>query len=261
MLKKTILSLIALILITGIGYSQTRKKSSNSKEAKIFYVNLFTDDVDVRLGEEDNYIFISNNIGSFTATYMLKTKEFGNYKLYFKKSSDDKYFYWSDNNKKPILNKVEAGKNYCILIDSDGIPHFWELTEKNDNGTNICFLNGTDSILTRMAIGSEWSDKEDPSDVLVTWIDNLDKDMISSFANVEGGDYSCFWQFPNQKKKNIWYYYPDDSGENPEVFNFENGKYYIFFAFTEGRKDYAKLVEITPQDWDSIFINKVINSF
>lgn len=207
---------------------------------KIFYVNLFDDDVDVRLGDEDDYIFRMIGLEAFSSTYLLETDETGSFKLYFKLNSEDEWYYWVDDDDSPYYCSVERGKSYCILIGWDGRPEYFELNESRSGYPKVCFLNGSRSELTRMEVANEWRDSD------IAFANNLSTNTITNFVAIDPGNYSLFWQFPEQEDYDEYYYYPDDSGEYAEVFSFREDNYYLFLAYTVGRTDYAILYNITP---------------
>ncbi|MBN2547122.1 MAG: hypothetical protein JXB50_15075 [Spirochaetes bacterium] len=77
-------------------------------------------------------------------------------------------------------------------------------------------------------------------------MENLKENGITTFVSVLPDNYSCYWQFPEQAKQNQWFYYPDATGKNPEIFSFKTGSYFLFLAYTKARVDYAILWNITP---------------
>lgn len=212
-----------------------------SKASKICFINLYNEKVDVRLGEETSYVFIMEGLDPFTSTYLLKTSGYGEYKLYYKLSSEKKWDYWVDKKDVPYYCAVESGKSHCIVIDADGNANYFTLTEYEGPGARVCFFNGSDTKMSRMEVGTDWNDET------VAYTEDLDSFVISNFVTIKSGNYSIFWQFPSQKRNSTWFYYPDSSGKNKEIFDFKNGSYYLFLAYTKGRDDYAVLYNITPR--------------
>lgn len=236
MIKKLLFFIFLFLLLT------TAFLFSQERITKIFFVNLYAENVDVQLGEENNFVFKMEGLEPYSSTYMLKTTKTGQYKLYFKKSSDSEYFFWSKDGTTPIKCDVEAGKSHCILIDYNGAAEYFTLEENFQNGASVCFLNGSDSLLTKMEVGTDWETNT------VAFVEDLDVYMITNFVTFNPGKYSLFWQYPAQKEKKRWFYLLNSSGKDKEILNFTNGSYYLFLAYTDGRNDYAKLINITPKN-------------
>jgi hypothetical protein len=223
--------IIAVLLCLAIfsGYSQ----------AKIFFVNLYDDWVDARLGDDYNYVFLMEGLGPSDATYMLETWDYGVYTLWFKLNYEREWWYWWDEyTEDPIDCWVDPGYSYCILMDPDGYPEFFTLTEGSGRGAQVCFLNGTPEDLTRMEIGEWWGDP-------VAYCDRLEWYTITNFVNIPEGWYSLYWQYPFQRRSGEYYFYPDNSG-GEEIFYFARGDYALFLAYEEYGEPYVNLFYITP---------------
>ena len=67
-------------------------------KAKIFFLNLYDQNADVRLGEEKDFVFLMEGLKPYQASRLLNTTNTGSYTLYFKESSSKEWFYWSDEN-------------------------------------------------------------------------------------------------------------------------------------------------------------------
>lgn len=221
-----------LIFISTISWGQS----------KIFFVNLYYSDLDVRLGDENNYIFKMINLSSYNATYLLPTTRPGNYNLYFKLSTSDTWIAWGNEKGEKYNCLVEENKSHCILAGTDGNMQFFTMDEEKNTGPKICFINGSDSKLNRMEISETWKKN------VAYAFEGLEKNLISNFLAFNEGEYSIYWQFPGgQERSNSYFYIPDESGNSPLIFEFRNENYYIFMAFTESREDYGRLITITPQ--------------
>lgn len=208
-----------------------------SQSAKIFFVNLFSEPVDIRLGEENNPVFYMNDVDTFTSSTLLTTTAYGSYKLYFKKSTGSKYYYWIDDNEEVMWLPVESGEIYCIVIGTDGVPNYFGLTGGSSRGPKVCFFNGTYYSLERMEVGDEWNEGT------VAYTNNLGPDTITNFVTVSPGDYGIFWMFDGD---DMYYYYPDSSGE-VQYYSFDNGEYYLFLAGINSNGDPgAILYNISP---------------
>jgi hypothetical protein len=207
---------------------------------KIFYVNLYDKAVDVRLGTTNNYVFIMNGLGPNKATYMVNASSTGSYGLYFKVSTKDEWTLWTDENDKAYSCDVENNKDNCIVTGTDGHVEFFTLEEAdNDAGAKVCFFNGTESKLPRMEVGSVWGTPK-------AYIDDLSPNAVSTFVTITPGDYSIFWQFPEQKKKDKYYFNTGSDNKTAEKYTFENGDYFLFLTYSDGRTDYGTLYTITP---------------
>ncbi|MEW5814120.1 MAG: hypothetical protein AB1798_01825 [Spirochaetota bacterium] len=216
--------------------------TAQEAKAKIFTVNLYQSDVDVSLEDWEERVFYINEVPPFTASYLLETTKMGMFKLFFKLSEEESWYTLPDEWGNPLDCPVNPGFIYCIIIGSDGSALYFELTYTADNNPKVCFLNGSDTALSGMEVGVDWGKDT------VAYVENFDVMNVSNFVSVKPGNYSLFWQFPNQLRTGEHYFFPDDSGNAPKIFNFEEGRYYLFLAYTESRKDYAILYDITVED-------------
>ncbi len=232
--------IVFFMLFVFFGISTIFPQSVSS----VFFVNLYQEPVDVRLGEEDDFVFLANGIETITSTYMVNTTKIGTYSLYFKQSRDNQYFFWAaEDEVTPIDCVVKPGKTHCILIGTNGVPEFFTCDIGSGVGPKAALLNGTDSTLTRIEIAKAWGKQ------VGLFATDLSKDTITHFVNLPQGEYGLFWQFPWQKEDgDKYYFYPDDSGNNIETFLFRNDQFYLFIAcYIEGDTDYGILFNITPK--------------
>ncbi len=230
MKRRYIIIAVLLCLVIFSGYSQ----------AKIFLVNMYDDWVDVRLGEDYNYVFLMEGLGPYDATYMLETWDYGVYTLWFKLEYEREWTYWwDDRTERAIDCYVDPGYSYCIFIDPDGYPEFFTLTEDYGRGANVSFINGTTETLSAMEIGEWWGDA-------VAYSDQLNYYTVTNFVSIQEGWYSLYWQYPYQKRSDEYFFYPDSSGRGDEIFYFGRGDYAVFVAYEEYGEPYANLFYITP---------------
>ena len=191
--KRYVIIALLLCLVIFSGYSQ----------AKIFLVNLYDEWVDVQLGEDYNYVFLMEGLGPNDATYMIETWDYGTYTLWFKLEYEREWSYWWDEYTKTAYDcYVDPGYSYAIVIDPDGYPEFYTLTEDYGRGANVCFLNGTPETLTKMEIGEWWGNP-------MAYADRLNYYTITNFVSVDDGWYSLYWQYPFQRRSDEYYFYPD----------------------------------------------------
>lgn len=236
-IQKLKMILICLFLTISANFTLMGSKKI-SVPAKICFVNIYEQTLDVRLGEEDNYVFLMEGLEPFLTTRLLNTTNYGNYILYFKLSSEKDWQFWGENDQ-PYYCEVEAGNNYSIVAGYDGTMSYYSMSENASEGAKVCFFNGTSEKIARMEVGKDWNEKT------VAYIDNIPSDIISTFVTVTPGNYSLFWQFPSQVRIDEYYFYPTEDGQL-EVFYLGKGKYYLFLAFTIGRDDRVEFYDITP---------------
>ncbi|KKL52854.1 hypothetical protein LCGC14_2281310, partial [marine sediment metagenome] len=210
------------------------------RPSKIFYVNLFSDPVDVRLGDGENYVFEGEALEPNSVTYYVETTDFGDYTLYFKMTSEDEWIEWTDDDGYLYDCPVNPGELHAIIIGPDGTVDYYSLTADRNRGAKISFINGSDAQLSKMEVGVEFDDND------VAYIEDFDSMEISNFVSASPGVYSLFWQFPSQMVNEEHFFYPDDGGDDYERFDFDEGRYYIFLVYTVSRNDYAVLYDITP---------------
>jgi hypothetical protein len=236
--RRRIISVIAVaffLILTG-----SPVWAQVGRPAKIFYVNLFPGLVDVRLGDSDNYVFEGEGLEPNSVTYYVETTDFGDYVLYFKLSSEDEWIEWTDDEGYLYDCPVNPGELHTIIIGPDGAVDYYSLTADRNRGAKISFINGSDTHLAKMEVGVEFGDDD------VAYIDDFYPMEISNFVTASSGVYSLFWQFPSQQVNEEYFYYPNDSGDDYELFDFEEGRYYVFLVYTVSRDDYAVLYDITP---------------
>uniref|UniRef100_A0A7C4UCB3 Uncharacterized protein n=1 Tax=candidate division WOR-3 bacterium TaxID=2052148 RepID=A0A7C4UCB3_UNCW3 len=213
-----------------------------AKPAKVFIVNLFNESVDVRLGESDNPVVHKYNLKPYSSTKLARTEKYGDYILYFKLSDSLNWYRWADEDGNVLYCSVKKDKNYCILIGNDGGINYYSLSEDNEKGPKIAFLNGSDKRVKRMEISKKWKDN------VQAYCVDFDPNDLSNLVSFKKGNYSMFWQFPSQVKEDDYYYYPNEERTGPEVFKFVDGEYDLFLIYSIGDSEYGILYEITPQD-------------
>ncbi|MBN2547121.1 MAG: hypothetical protein JXB50_15070 [Spirochaetes bacterium] len=135
----------------------TSNMTAFAGSAKLFCVNLYSEDLDFQLGEDSKPIFYFNGLKPYTPTRILSSNNFGKHIFYFKLSTEKTFHFWSTDKKNPQLCTVEADKTYCFVIGVDGSIEYYILAEKNDNNPKVCFLNGSNSTISRMEISKEWN--------------------------------------------------------------------------------------------------------
>lgn len=215
---------------------------ADSFASKIFYVNLFNKNADVRLGNAENYIFKSTNLEPYSSTYMVENTTFGEFNLYFKLSIEDSWYIWSDDTETPYICNVEDDKNYCIVINAKGSVEFYSLNEPSNNKPKICFLNGSDGTMARMEVAEDWKTGT------VAYTSDLERHTVTNFVSMKPGIYSLFWQYVNQVYDERYYFYPKEDGETPELFTFEDNEYSVFIAYSIDGVNYAYIFNITPEN-------------
>jgi hypothetical protein len=213
------------------------------KPSKIFYVNLYREMVDVRLGDSENYVFEGSGLEPNSVTYYVETTDFGDYVLYFKLSSENRWIEWTDDSGYFYECPVNPGELHTIIIGPDGSVDYYSLEADRLSGAKICFINGSDAQLAKMEVGEEFDDNN------VAYIEDFNPMEVSNFVTATPGYYSLFWQFPSQEVMDDYYFYPDESGEDYEIFYFEESRYYVFLVYTVSRDDYAVLYDITPDEY------------
>ena len=233
-MKKFII--FALLFFSLITY----RLYSDEGLSKIFFVNFFSESVDVRLGEEGEDVFQMIGLEPNLTTYLLNTDSFGSYTLYVKLNSSEEWNPFVDNNGKIISCNVEPGKTHCIIIGSDGAIRYFTIKEDAGSGAKISFLNGNNTDVSRMEVSNDWGDN------VVGYTENLIGLGLTDFVTFESGNYSLFWQFPDQQSRENYYYYADMEG-NRNVITFEDGNYYLFICYKMDDLDYANVFIITPQ--------------
>ncbi|HOJ64176.1 MAG TPA: hypothetical protein PLE45_07120 [Spirochaetota bacterium] len=203
-----------------------------SQSSKIFCVNLYANPIDLMVGEEDSFIFKGVNISSYQASSYVETTESGSYKIYIKESDSDQWI--SLNDKGNVLTyNIDKGGVYVLVVDTQGLTHFFKCKDSKENGAKILFLNGSQKNVSRMEVSKKWKEGSDG-----VYTENVPAFTVSNIVALESGKYSLFWQFPDQVKNNNYYYYPDKNG-NEFKYNFDKGKYYLFLVYTKNNKEYA----------------------
>jgi hypothetical protein len=200
--------------------------------AYIFFVNLYYDWVDLRVGEQRDYVFMMDGLEPFSATYMLEVWDTGSYDIYYKMDweSDRDWYYWD-------WIDIDEGYIYCIIMDQDGyIEWYWmEDPYYYEYGAYVCFLNGGPYGVYYMEV-AEWGFQ----DGTVAWCEDLDAYMVTNFVAVDEGEYMLYWQYPEDKRSGDYWYYADDSGRSEEIFYFWDSEYYLFMVW----EDYDGYIDV-----------------
>ena len=158
-----------------------------------------------------------------------------------KLSSEEEWIEWTDEEGYLYDCPVNPDELHTIIIGPDGAVDYYSLTADSLRGTKICFINGSDDQLSKMEVGVEFGDND------VAYIEDFYPMEISNFVTASSGVYSLFWQFPSQQVNEEYFYYPDDSGDDYDTFDFEDDRYYVFLVYTVSREDYAVLYDISPE--------------
>ncbi|MBN1797262.1 MAG: hypothetical protein JW822_01705 [Spirochaetales bacterium] len=213
--------------------------SSPATPAKIFFINLFNDVVDIRLGDETKPIFLAESINPYGFTALTEVREFGKHILFFKPAVQSEWNSWFTADNDSTCN-IEAGKTYCITITIDGSIHFFTMTEDNEQGAKICFLNGSQIQISDLRIAVDSLENKACS------IQDLESDTLSNFYTVAAGNYLLFWQFTFQKETDEFFFYTHNMNNQPEPLLFTDAHYYLFCIYTENDAVKALFFDITP---------------
>jgi hypothetical protein len=222
MMKRRIgMMLLFLVLCMAVGGCATEKIP-----AKLFFINIFHDIVDVRLGPEDHPVYRALAVRPASYSPLSPTSLFGGYPLYFKPTTSERWNTWSFNDQDSICN-VEPAMIYCIVIAGDGTLNFYTMREKPGPGARICFLNASHVRVARMWISGRTFENR------AAGAENMDSNTLSNFITVPQGAYMLFWQFPFQEDTEEYLYFSRNQRNIPEQLPLQNGHYYIFCIYTE----------------------------
>ncbi len=233
-MKKAYLVCIFFILLTSQVFSAVRT-------AKIFMVNLYKEKVDVQLGEDVGFVYQMTGLDSYSSSTYVTTSSYGDYKLYFKISSDENWFFLAADNEKPVMCTVSSSKLYAIIIDEKGKIRFIECDDSFSKGAKVSFFNGSFDIVNTMKIGLSWD--VNPA----AYVSELDPYSITNMGSIPPSEYNLFWQFPYQVENDNYFFYPDETGNSPMLHVFEANKYYLFLVYTVEDNEYANLFCISPK--------------
>jgi hypothetical protein len=214
--------------------------SAEQSPAKIFFINLFYDVVDIRLGRQNQPVYEASAVYPFSYTPLAQTSRFGKYLLYFKPSAQDEWNSWSFNEQDTFC-EVEPGRIYCIVITADGTLNYFSMTEKSGQGARVCFFNASHVPVAEMRISQHTLENR------VASIQDLGSNMLSNFTAVPQGTYMLFWQFPFQKQKEEFLFYSRDQKSLPEGLSLLGDHYYVFCIYTENDAIKALFFDITPR--------------
>ncbi|MEJ2664506.1 MAG: hypothetical protein P8107_10765 [Spirochaetia bacterium] len=209
------------------------------KPAKIFFVNLFYDVIDIRLGDETDPVYTAKAVKPFSYAPVGKTVRFGRYQLYFKSSNDNRWNSWNfsgDDN----YSEIKPGKIYCIAITTDGAINYFSMNEETGEGAKVCFFNASPIRVSDMRVVL------DSAQNLVADIQDLDSNMLSNFYTIPPGRYLLFWQFPFQKSVDEYLFYTQKGTNVPKAFAFRQEHYYVFLICTESDTTKALFFDISP---------------
>ena len=209
-------------------------------KAKIFFVNLYNESADMRLGEEKAPVFYMNGLDSYTVTRMNVTQKIGTYKLYFKTSSGDKWYFWGDESGNAYDCSIKDGDVICVLFGYEGSVHYYVLKEPKGPGAFVCLINGTDETLPKMSVSKYWEDES------IASMKNIGSNAVSNFGLIKPDNYGLFWQFEDQLESEGYYYYPDDNNDIL-MFDFENARYYLFMTYVVDGTKYSVRYDISPK--------------
>ncbi len=232
--------LLRLILCLCAVFSICTKCSLASAPAKIFFINLFNDVVDIRLGDESKPVFQAISINPYGFTAMAEVCEFGKHILYFKPAVQIEWNSWSFADHDSSC-QIDPGKIYCIAIASDGSIHYFTMTEDNAQRAKVCFLNGSHIQVSDMRIAADSLENQAAS------IQDLEPNTLSNFHTVPAGNYLLFWQFPYQKDAGEFFFYTNNLNSEPEPLIFIDAHYYVFLIYTGNDAVKTLFFDITPK--------------
>ncbi len=232
---KKILIIILLVLLKLSIWSQ----EIQTKTAQMFIINLCSITIDIKLGE-NNSVFYAQEINPFESSDNIQIKDFGDYHLYFKSSSSEEWHLWLNKEGHPLKYEIKQNMNYCIIIGLNGSMNFYVIEDDLKDGAKACFLNGANLNIPRMEISKKWNEN------VAAFIEDINENQISNYITIDSGEYSFFWQLPDQKDNSEYFYFPDSTG-NHQKFNFVKGNYYLFLTLVIDDSSYAILYNITPK--------------
>ena len=208
------------------------------KDAKVFFINLYDQPFDVRLGESTKPVFTMTNLPPRETSHLLNTTELEENFLYYKPSSEDTWMRWKNDQNIPYSCSVEGGKIHAIVARQNGEMSYFTLEDDVGFSPKITMLNGSEKTLDHMKIGKNWEFDS------VAYIDDFGPYEMTNFKSIPSGDYGLFW-LPLGSRSSGYYYLPEGNTGNIKQLSFETGKYYIYFIFSEENILHAGLYDIT----------------
>jgi hypothetical protein len=213
--------------------------SSASVPAKIFFINLFDDVVDIRLGDQSEPVFQVNSVVPYSFSAMAETHNLGKHVLFFKSSIQTEWNSWSFTDYNGTCH-IESGKIYCISITADGSIHYFTMSEDNKQGAKVCFFNASPFQVADMRIAADALEHQ------IASIQDLESNTLSNFYTVPPGNYLLFWQFPLQQERGEFFFYTKNKKNKPEPLVFLDTHYYVFLIYIENDAPKALFFDITP---------------
>lgn len=208
------------------------------KDAKIFFVNLYPEPFDVRLGESMKPVFTMNNLPPHESSHLLNTTDLEENFLYFKASSQREWNIWKNDENIPYYCQVQGGKIHAIVAQQDGSMNYYILDDDAGFKPKISMLNGSYKDMNIMKIGEDWEFSS------VAYVDDLGPYEMTNFTSIPSGEYGLFW-LPQGTRESGYYFLPQTGTGKSKKVPFEPGKYYIYFIFSDNNILHAGLYDIT----------------
>ena len=208
------------------------------KDAKIFFVNLYDEPFDVRLGETSRPVFTMTNLPSHETSHLLNTTDLEDNFLYYKPSSETEWIRWKNEENIPYHCSVEGGKIHAIIAQQNGEISYYILDDDVGFNPKITLLNGTEKKLKVMKIGESWEFNS------VAFIDDFGPHEMTNFKAIPTGNYGLFWLLQDARQSGYYFLTREGTGNVKQV-PFEAGRYYIYFIFSENNIFHAGLYDIT----------------
>jgi hypothetical protein len=241
-MKSVIITIIIAMFVLPLLSQADVAVPGPSYKPMVFACNLGTKGMDILIGNAQETVFYTSDMIENDTTELVPVDETGSYILYYKFAGDED---WT-----AMKGKV-SGENYQVtlkngyvlglVIGSDNSVMDYEINYNKTDSPKIIFANLSTEDLAVLEAGSEFEAHDG------SWCDDLAAMTPSNAGDIAAGEYNLYWQTYDQYLDDEYYFYPDDSGENPSPHTIEAGNWYEMMIADVDGKSLCTMFTITPK--------------
>ncbi len=190
---KAALWVILLCLLTEVLFAQ----ENSGAVSRVFAVNLWTQAVDVSLGKDG--IFATDNLAPNNASQMVVFSSMIPRSILYRTRDANE---WQENkvaDGKVLYYRLEAGRNYLILVQNNGQPALFDLSAPASNKARLLVLNATGRSIPDLQVATSYNLG------IVAYAKDFGPGW-TNFIDVPNGNYGAFWSLPDMPNGLNYYY-------------------------------------------------------
>lgn len=216
--------------------------SSKGHLPMVFSVNLSSSKAELRLLESKDPVFEVKGIEPFEARPLMSVKASRGVTLAEVNAENQIIAEWKDPSGVPYNLRLENGKIYCIIVDSQGNASMQTLSQDYVDDPKITVLNGTSEALAQVQVAPDFNKN------VKVYVQDLPPSQPTEFFTLKSKSVGFFWQTAGQTFTSEFFRL--EKANAPLLQNMENGHFYLLLAANglPGDGAHGKLWDLTPKE-------------